>query len=83
MSELENIVRPLQLPNNAPPPQQYVTPNQPSNPPVALLIGRAGSGRTFNETYNATTHRYLTQRVVEKTVAPFSIEPFIVEPVVV
>ena len=61
---LENIVRPFQLPNSAPP-QQYITARQPSRPPIILYFGRSGSGRTFTETFSSQTTFYMDQKVKE------------------
>ena len=66
MSEIETIVRPFQLPSNAPPAQPYVTASQPSNPPVFLAFGKSGSGVTFDGSYHIVITKYCEQQVVEK-----------------
>lgn len=65
MSDFEGIVRPFQLPSNAPS-QRYLSPKQQSQPPVMLYFGRGGSGRTFDASYSKQVARYMDQQVVEK-----------------
>jgi hypothetical protein len=70
MPDLEVVVRPFQLPSNAPPAQPYVTAQQPSGGPISLFFGRSGSGRTFTETYSLYESYYVDQEIYEN---PFTL----------
>lgn len=62
----EDIIRPFQTPDTAPP-QRYVTPGQQSQAPVILTWGRNGQGRTYSGSYSITVNNYMEQQVVEQT----------------
>lgn len=64
MSSFENIVRPFQLPDNAPP-KQYVTAKQQAVPPVILYFGRSGGGKTMSGSFSTSVQYYLGAYTVE------------------
>ncbi len=70
MSDLEQIIRPFQSGQVAPP-QQYFNAGQVGVPPVILRFGRGGSGKVLNGSVSITVSSYMTQYVNEKSKADF------------
>ena len=64
-NDLESIVRPNQTLDYAPA-KTYYNPGQVGVPNTRLQIGRGGSGKVFNGSYNATTSYYMDQYVNEQ-----------------
>lgn len=73
MSSLEQIIRPFQNGNVAPP-QQYFQAGQVGVPPVVLRFGRSGQGRVLNGSVSFHESCYMTQYVNEKSEANFGTE---------
>jgi hypothetical protein len=70
MSSLEQIIRPFQTGQVAPP-QQYFQLGQVGVPPVVLRFGRSGQGRILNGSVSFHESVYMTQYVNEKAQADF------------
>lgn len=69
-NDLETIVRPSQTGDFAPAKVYYV-PGQIGVPNTRLQIGRSGSGKVLNGSYNANASHYMTQYANEKKTADF------------
>jgi hypothetical protein len=67
---LENIVRPFQT-NDVAPPRPYFNAGQVGVPNVILRFGRSGQGKTFQGSFSSHQSTYMTQYVNEKATANF------------
>lgn len=60
MSDLDKIIRPFQTPDYSNP-RPYFTQGQIGVPPVRLMVGRGGGGKTVNGNFSARITNYMTK----------------------